>query len=286
MGNRNLLFIHIAVLLFGLSGLFVRIIHQPASVIVLGRVFFSIIFLFIMIRINKLSIIPDMRSDYCLLIFAGIVLALHWTFFTKSIQISSVAIGTLTVATFPLFVAFVEPLVFKEKVEFESIICSIIMLVGVWFIIPEFKMGNAATQGVLYGMIGSVTYAVFSLINRKLIQKNNVIVISFYEQTVTAVVLLPFAFMEKPVFSVADAVGLAVLGIIFTAIAHSMFIAGFKSVKVYTAGIISSLEPIYGILAALVIFGELPEIKEIIGGIIILGVVLYSTTRPRKILNN
>ena len=70
---------------------------------------------------------------------------------------------------------------------------------------------------------------------------------------------------------------LLLLGVVFTAVAHTMYIDGLGTVKVQTAGIISGLESVYGILAAFLFLGEKPGIKELAGGVIILGVVFYST---------
>jgi len=120
--NKNLLFIHISVLLFGLAGLFAKIINQPAFIITLGRVLFSTIFLFILVKTRNYSIKLKNKKEYVLIITAGIVLALHWTSFMKSIQISTVAIGTLTFPTFPLFVTFLEPYFFREKLKTSNII--------------------------------------------------------------------------------------------------------------------------------------------------------------------
>ena len=72
------------------------------------------------------------------------------------------------------------------------------------------------------------------------------------------------------------------MGIVFTGIAHTLFINSLKNIKTQTAGIISSLEPLYGILLSIFFLNEIPSIKEIVGGIIILGTVFYSTMKNLK----
>lgn len=275
--KKSLLSIHTAVLLFGLAGLFAKWVLLPAVMIVLGRVIFSSLSLFLLLRIKKVHIRLDTTKDYILMVTAGIVLAVHWTTFMQSIQTSTVAVGTLTFSTFPLFVTFLEPVLFHEKLKSTSVISAVVMLVGVLFIVPEFHMENAMTQGVIWGMAGSLSYAVLSLMNRLFMEKYTSSVTAFYEQATAAVVLLPALFILRPAVSGKDILVLILLGVVFTAFAHTMYIEGLKHVKVQTAGIISGLESVYGIIAAFLFLGEKPGIKELAGGMIILGAVFYST---------
>ncbi len=216
-------------------------------------------------------------KDYVLMITAGIVLAVHWTTFMQSIQSSTVAVGTLTFSTFPLFVTFLEPLLFREKLRVSSIMSAFIMLAGVLFIVPEFEIGNRMTQGVLWGMAGSLSYAVLSLMNRLFMERYTSSKTAFYEQATASIVLLPTVFILQPAAEARDILVLLLLGVVFTAVAHTMYIESLKYVKVQTAGIVSGLESVYGICAAFLFLGEKPGIKELAGGMIILGVVFYTT---------
>lgn len=275
--RNGLASIHIAVLLFGLAGLFAKWVDLPAVIIVLGRVIFSSLFLWFLLKIKKERLRLLSGRDYLLMITAGIVLAVHWTTFMQSIQTSTVAIGTLTFSTFPLFVTFLEPVLFREKIRLSSVVSAVIMLCGVLFIVPEFQLGNTMTQGVVWGMTGSLSYAVLSLMNRKFMEKYTSSLTAFYEQATAGIVLLPSVFLLKPEVNGKDILVLLLLGVVFTTVAHTMYIDGLGTVKVQTAGIISGLESVYGILAAFLFLGEKPGIKELAGGVIILGVVFYST---------
>lgn len=280
--RKGLVSIHIAVLLLGLSGLFAKWVSLPAVIIVLGRVMFSSLFLLFLLKIKNERLRLFSGRDYLLMITAGIVLAVHWTTFMQSIQTSTVAIGTLTFSTFPLFVTFLEPILFHEKLRLSSIVSAVIMLFGVLFIVPEFQFGNAMTQGVIWGMIGSFSYAVLSLMNRMFMEKYTSSLTAFYEQATASVVLLPSLFLLKPAVNGNDILVLLLLGVVFTAVAHTMYIGGLRAVKVQTAGIISGLESVYGIIAAFLLLGEKPGMKELTGGVIILGVVFYSTLASAK----
>lgn len=279
---KNLAAVHVAVVLFGIVGLFAKLVNLPAVILVLGRVFFSSIFLWTFLAVRRQKIRLEKKKDYLWMVGAGIVLALHWTSFMQSIQTSTVAIGTLTFSTFPLFVTFLEPYVFREKLKISDIVCAAIMLGGVVLIVPEFRLGNQMTQGVLWGLFSALTYAVLSLMNRRLSSRYSGTLTAFYEQAAAAVVLLPSLFILRPSVTVTDIGVLIVLGVVFTGLSHSLFISGLRTVKVRTAGIISGLESVYGIVGAFLVLGEVPGIREILGGVVILGVVFYSTMCSSK----
>ncbi|MBZ9634369.1 DMT family transporter [Clostridium sp. FP1] len=279
--NKNLTQIHLAVFLFGIAGLFGKLISLSPMIIVLGRVFFSSVFLLVVMLFIKKDIKLKNKKDYFYLTVMGLILAIHWSAFFKSIQVSTVAIGLLIFSTFPVFVTFLEPYFFKEKIVKRDIVIAIITLLGVTLVVPKFKLGDNLTQGVLWGVLSSFTYAILSMLNRKYVKEYSSVVIAFYEQSVATLVLIPFLFLIKPIFKPRDIFLLILLGIVFTAISHTLFINGLKSVKTQTAGIISSLEPVYGIVFALLIIGEVPTLREILGGIIILGTAFYSTIKSQ-----
>lgn len=279
--NKSLLEIHIAVLLFGVSGLFGKLLSLPSIVIVSGRVIFSSVFLFLLILYFKKDIKLKEKKHYFYLIIMGLILSIHWTTFFQSIQISTVAIGLISFSTFPIFVTFLEPILFKEKIKISDILAAAISLIGVMLVIPEFNLSDNITQGVLWGLISGLTYAILSMLNRKYVKEYSSLTIAFYEQFIAAIVLIPFSILERPSFQPKDILLLVLLGVIFTGLSHMLFINGLKNVRTQTAGIISSLEPLYGVIFAALLLGEIPGIREVIGGILILGVAFYTTVKSR-----
>ncbi|MBU5593425.1 DMT family transporter [Clostridium sp. MSJ-4] len=279
--NKSLIEIHLAVFLFGLSGLFGKLLSLSSIIIVFGRVFFSSIFLLIINLYIKKDMKLKQQKHYFYLVIMGVILAIHWSTFFKSIQVSTVAIGLLTFSTFPVFVTFLEPSFFKEKIKPSDIVVAIVTIFGVVLVIPKFELGNNLTQGVLWGIVSGFTYAILSMLNRKYVKEYSSSVIAFYEQFVATIILIPFLFLQKPVFQPKDILLLILLGTVFTGISHSLFINGLKNIKTQTAGIISSLEPVYGILFGAFLLREIPTLREIIGGIIILGTVFYSTIKSK-----
>lgn len=280
--RKGLFTVHFSTVLFGLSGLFAKWVHLPSIILVLWRVIFSSAFLLLILKLQKTTLRLKKRRDYLLMVLAGIVLSIHWTTFMQSIQTSTVAIGTMTFSTFPLFVTFMEPWLFHEKLKPSNVICAIVMLLGVLLIVPEFHLGNAMTRGVLWGMVCSFTYAILSLMNRNFMKNYTSTQTAFYERFTATILLFPSMLWMQPMITPKDLLILLLLGTVCTAIAHTMYIEGLRYVKVQTAGIISGLESVYSILAAFLFLREIPSVKELFGGMVILGVVFYSTLTSAK----
>ena len=277
--NQNILFLHIAVMLFGLSGVVAQFVEIPAVLVALGRVICSSLLLFLIAVFKKDSLRLQSKKDYALIIFTGAVMAVHWTTFFQSSQVSSVAIGTITFSTFPLFLTFLEPVVFHEKLKKQSIFSAVILFIGVLITIPEFSMANNTTIGIIWGMICSFTYAVMTLANRYFSAHYAGRIICLYEQGTAAIVLLPAFFIVRISWRIPDIAGVAFVGFICTAFAYSLYVSAQKGVKAQTAGIISGMETVYGILYALLFLGEIPSGRELIGGAVILGVAMHSSLK-------
>ncbi|MEZ5043430.1 MAG: DMT family transporter [Saprospiraceae bacterium] len=278
--TRDLVQIHIAVFFFGLAGLFGKLVDQPAVIIVLGRVFFGAISLLILYAYRRQSILIQRKKDYLLFCLFGIILAAHWLTFFHSIRVSSVAIGLLTYSTFPVFTAFLEPYFFKEKLYFKDFLLALITFGGVVLVIPSFEIGNQMTQGALWGIASGATFAILAILNRKYVAHYQGSLIALYQDVVASLVLLPFFFIISPHLSSLDWGLLILLGVVFTAFSHTIFINGLQTVKAKTASVIASLEPVYGILGAMILLAEIPSWQEVLGGAIILGTTFYATYRP------
>ncbi len=279
--NNSLAKVHVAVLLFGIAGLFGKLALPPA-VIVLGRVFFGALFLAAVLRYRKVPVAVRNRSHFLYLLLSGLILAVHWVAFFQSIKVSTVAIGVLTFATFPVFVSFLEPYFFREKLKARNVGAAIAAFAGVAFIIPAgFELENHLTQGVLWGVFSGFTFALLSLLNRRMVRDYSSIVVSFYQQGTATVLLLPALLLEPAALDAEAVLMLALLGIVFTGIAHSLFISSLKNISTQTASIIASLEPLYSVICAALLLGETPSFREVAGGIIILGATFYATVKAR-----
>lgn len=275
--RRNILYLHVAVMLFALSGVVAQFVQIPAVLVALGRVVSSSLTLLLLALFRKTPLRLESRKDYLFLILTGAVMAVHWTTFFQSIQTSTVAIGSITFSTFPLFLTVLEPVLFREKLRRSSVVRAVLLFAGVLITIPEFSTQNQMTVGILWGMVSSLTYAVMTLANRYFSRKYEGSLVCLYEQGTAAVVLLPALFLVDVHWRPADIAGIVFVGVVCTALAYSLYVSAQKGVRAQTAGIISGMETVYGIVYALVLLGEVPTLRELVGGAVILAVALSSS---------
>lgn len=273
--------IHIATLLFGLAGLFGKWVTLSPFIIVLGRVFFASLTLGILILISRHGSFRVKKADLYLLLGLGFVLAVHWVSFFHSIQISTVAIGLLSYATFPVFTVFLEPVFSRERLDPVGLICAVICLFGVFMIIPRFELSDSTFQGTLWGILSGLTFAVLAVLNRRMSQKYPSLTIAFFQDASATIFLLPFCFVYHPGLDAGNIFLLIILGTLCTAGSHTLFIKGMRRVRAQAASLISSLEPVYGIALALLFLGEVPPLRVLAGGAVILGAAFFITLRER-----
>ncbi len=128
--RMSLLQIHLAVVLAGGAGLFAKFVTVSPAVITCARTFFGSLAIAIAAAVVKSSFRLQTRRDLLMLAFSGATLAVHWFAFFVSIQVSTVAIGLLAFSTFPLFVTFLEPLIFKEPLRRYDVVTSLVVVTG------------------------------------------------------------------------------------------------------------------------------------------------------------
>lgn len=281
--TKSLLQVHLAVFLLGFSGLFGKLTTVSIFTLILGRSVFSFLSLGGMLNFQRESINIENRKDLYWLLSLGTILTFHWITFFYSIKLSTVAIGLLTFSTFPIFVTFLEPVFFKEKLHMKDIIVALIAFSGIFFVVPKFDFSDNMTMGAIWGVISGISYALFSLGNRNMVKKYSGSVVSLYEQLTVVMILTPYYLLfNKETAPLKEILLIALLGIVFTALAHTLAISALKHIKAKTSSIIFCLEPLYAIIAASFILNEIPSQRTIIGGVIILGAVLYSTLNNKK----
>ncbi len=278
--TRSLAALHLAVMLFGLSAMLGRFVTVPAVLVAGGRVVCSAALLLVLCLGTRTPLALHSRRDTALALGTGVVLAVHWTTFFQAIQCSSVALGIISFSTFPLFVTFLEPLVFHEALHPRSVLRAGLLLAGVLITVPEFSLANRDTAGIAWGLVSSLAYAVMTLCNRCLSARYPARVVCLYEQGTAAVVLLPALLLVPGDWTPQNLAGVAVIGFVCTALAHSLYVAAQKHVKAQTAGLVSGMETVYSILYALVFLGEVPSLRALAGGAVILGVAVLSSLRP------
>lgn len=274
--------LHAAVFLFGVAGLFGKWVALSAMLIVFGRVVFATAALGAVLALRRGFVWPG-RQAAGRLVACGGLLVVHWAAFFHSIQISTVAVGLLAYSTAPVFAAMLEPWWFREPASHRGLLASFLSLGGVALMIPQWQAGNAVLQGVSWGVVAGCSFAVLALLNRELGREVDATNLAFYQDGIAALLLVPVIPLIWIVPTTQDVLLLVLLGVVFTALAHGLFIHALRHVRARMATLVSNLEPVYGIALAAMLLSEIPTPRTIAGGALILGAVLWVTLRPREL---
>jgi drug/metabolite transporter (DMT)-like permease len=274
--SKNLIQIHMAVLLFGAAGLFGKFLTCSPFYIVLGRTFFGALALVVYAKVVSKTRLSGFKATQILFFLSqGVLLACHWVLFFLSIQVSSVAVGLVTFSSFPLFVTFMEPFFFNEKLKPVDVITAVAVFIGIVLVVPEVNLSNTTTLGAFYGVLSGLTFAILALVNRKNARQTHAVAVAFYQNFFAALFLIFPVLLLKPASpALSDLPTLIVLGVVFTALAHTCFINALSGIRAQTASVIAGLEPVYGIILAFFLLNEIPDLRTVSGGIIIIGTTI------------
>ena len=270
--------LHAAVFLFGAAGLFGKLLDLPPTVIVLGRVIFAAVALWLVVHRTGGSLRWARAGDGMGLVGLGLLLAAHWVTFFHAIQLSSVAIGLLTFSTFPVFTAVLEPLLLRdERWSWTDLAAALVTLAGVTLVVPSLEWSDAWARGAFWGTMSGLTFAGLSIANRSWVRRYPPLALTFHQTFWAAVALLPVVGWQVAgspeavgEFGARELVLLALLGVVFTALAHGMFIGSLRSVRARVASVLATLEPVWGIVLAWLILQEVPAPRTVVGGLVIL----------------
>ncbi len=269
--------LHTAVLLFGFAGLFGKWLALPPIAIVLGRTAIAAAALLV-IRLQRHDRVAfDLR-----LAANGMVLAVHWVSFFAAIQAASVAIGLLGFASFPLFTLLLERVLLARRWTRREGLTAVLVSVGLLLLIPEPTATNPTVRGLGWGIVSGASFALLAVLNRRWAAARPATDIAFWQNLLAAIFLLPFAWGDPSALGtigMREVLLLVALGLFCTALAHTMFIASLSIITAHTASVVAALEPVYGIVLAVLLLGEAVDLRTLIAGSLLVGAAVLATRR-------
>jgi len=280
--HKGLIAVHSAVLIFGGTALFSKLIALSALDITLLRSILAAIAIGVIFFWKKEPLQLISKRDYGIILLIGLLLAIHWVTYFHAMQISSIAIGVVALYTFPIMTVFLEPLFSAQRLRIQDIISALAVLFGVYLLIPEFSLNNQVTQGILWGMLSAFCFALRNLLQGHYFKGYSARHSLFYQTLVTFIVLIPFSYQIIPEVSNFQWGQLIILGLIFTALPHTLFAFSLLNLKTKTASLISCIQVVYATTFAILLLGEKLEITTFIGGIIVISVAMYESYSSAK----
>lgn len=278
--RKALLALHLGALLFGLSGIFGKLALAAPVVIVFGRALFAVLALAPFARSNTTQPRPSHRRLLALA-GAGLLLGGHWWSFFIAIKVAGVAVATLGFASFPAFTVLLEGLLFKERIRRSEWTVVGLVCIGLVLVTPHFNFASEATLGLGWAVLSGLLFALVSVSNRATTRGLNPAQAALWQNIGILLCSLPLAWSLLPEVRALDWLWIGLLGLLCTALAHSLFVASLRVLNARSASVVFALEPVYGIAFAWWLFNEQPGLRMLFGGSLIVLATIISARLSR-----
>ncbi len=269
MIRKALIQIHLAVLLWGFTGVLGRAITLDAPVLVWYRMLLTAVFMAIILFYRKQWVKIE-RRDMVQLAMVGILMGLHWVGFYGAIKFANVSIALVCLSTASIFTSLIDPFVNDSKHDLKEVLLGSLALAGV-YLIYRFQQFNGL--GIAFGVAAAILSSVFTVLNKKIAHKYPARTMVFYEMGtgflfITA--LMPVLYYYLPdtrfipntsgAWYANDWLWLVILSLCCTVWSQSLALNALKHLSSFTTTLSVNLEPVYGIILAFLFYNENQEI--------------------------
>ena len=279
---KDYLLLHFIVLIWGVTSILGLLISLPSLELVFYRTLLAAIGVAVLMGIRKesLRVAP---MDLLKIIGVGVLISLHWIFFFWSAKVSTASVCLAGMATTSLWTSFLDPLINKKRIKPFEVGLGLLVISGLLVI---FQFENGYWLGLFMALAAAFLSALFSILNGRLTFRYSPYQITFYEMAAASLVALLFL----PLYSYIDGTAIQwtwkgldwfwilILAGICTVYAFSVSVELMKRLSVFSINLTINLEPVYGILLAVLIFGEKEKMTQqfYLGtGIIFISVLIY-----------
>ena len=276
---KNYLHLHFLVFIAGFTAILGKLISVNAVSLVWFRMVFASILMIAYVKLFKVKL-QITKKELIKLCIAGVIIALHWITFYGAIKVANISIALAMFSTGAFFASLLEPIFYKRRVIPYEILFGIVVIIGIYLIVQS---EIQHIEGMILGIVSAFLSSLFAVLNGKFLEQHSATKISFYE-FISGVVFITIyiAFLGEGFsysffnISASDIVFLLILASVCTAYAFIASVHVMRFISPYTVVLTYNLEPIYGIILALILFPdtEIMSSSFYIGAFIILGVVL------------
>ena len=291
-----------------MTGILGSLIDADSNVITFGRAVFAVMALTliapIFLRISKTAqhpasaqqgLNPAALTDARMIWrygASGLLLAIHWVTFFVSVKTGGVAIATLGFSSFAAFITLIEWLIIRvfggsgSAISRSDWLRTITVTVGLVLITPTLELADQATYGFIMGLISGLSFAAMAVFNSRLLARVDPIRVARNQNIVVALVMAAFALPMLAQIPAMSWFWLVILGVFCTGLSHALFVSSLKKLRVNIAGLVIALEPVYAIVAAWLLFAEVPSLRTILGGLIIIGAIIGVSYKKSQTTEN
>ena len=286
--KHPMIMIVVGVMGISLSSIFVKYSQAPSAVTAAWRLLWTVVFLTPVVlgkHLVRRELLCTPQKMLWLSILSGLFLAIHFVLWFESLQHTSVASSTTIVCTEVIWVCLGFCLFLKGKLSRKAAAAIAVTLLGSVLIACSDSGSGGQLYGDILALLAAIAVAVYTLIGRIVREKLSTTVYTYIVYSACALVLAVTCLMQgESLVSYgwsAVIVG-ALLAIFSTMLGHSIF---SWCLKYFSPSFVSAsklCEPVVAAMFAGFLFGELPSLLQILGGILVLGGVLYYSGLEKK----
>lgn len=284
--NKKYFLLHFIVFIFGFTAILGKLITLPSEVLVWYRVLIGTIGILAILIFSRISLTISKRQLFGYLL-VGFLIAIHWVTFFESVKQSNVSVALAAISSATLFTSLLEPLFFKRKFRLYEIVFGLLIMIGLYLI---FNFETHYQLGLILGITSAFFASSFTVLNGILVKTNDAKIISTYELTGAFIILSFYLFLNSSVrfecFSLtySNFFYLLVLGLVCTTFAFVASVDVMKELSPFTVSLTINLEPVYGIVIAVILFGESEKMTSgfYSGTLLILGTLFANAWFKKK----
>lgn len=273
--------LHLCVFIWGFTAILGNLISLQETILVWYRMGITAV---------SLLVLPDLWrglkhfkfKELAKIAGVGVIVSFHWITFYGAIKYANVSVALTCLATISLFTAFIEPLFFKTKINKKEVLMGLAIVPAMYLI---FYFNGQYITGLILGILSALFACLFSVINKKLVTQHEPLSLTFLELTtgfVFLTIMMPFYLQLFPgsnwIPTDLDIVYLLILSIGCTAIPFTLSLRSLRHLSAFTSNMTINMEPIYGILLAMLFFEEHKQLNIgfYVGAIIIIIIVFVN----------
>lgn len=258
MKNSAVFRLHLIVFIWGFTAVLGKLIQAGAYPLTFYRMLFAAFFLFIYLRMIRKESIAVPRRLLLQLVGIGGLMAAHWLCFFYSIKVSNVSIALSCMSLSTLFAAFIEPMVYRRRIDLTELLLGIVIVFCIGLI---FRTEFHYKEGIVVGIVCALLGTIFSVLNGKIFGKTSAGNIIFYEIFGGWLLMAIYFTISGDIFSFTeissrDLALILLLASVFTAYPMFESVRLMQYISPFTLILTVNLEPVYGIILAYLIFGE------------------------------
>ena len=276
----------ISMTIFGTLGIFVRNIPVSSGELALYRAILAALMIALYLIVTKQRIpFAEIKKEIPLLLLSGIAMGVNWILLFESYKYTTISLATLSYYFAPVIVTVVCPVLFHEKLTGKQLLCFIMSTIGLVLITGIGNIGGGSDfVGILFGLGAAVFYAAVILLN-KFIKNVDGIPRTFLQLLSAIVILIPYVILSGGIslggMSAFGWLNLLIVGIVHTGVTYCMYFSSLKELPGQKAAILSYIDPLVAVLISVTVLGEKMTIRQVIGGLLILGFTFWNEISPK-----